>query len=267
MKTSKLTLLIVSALSTLLPVFAAPPSTQPEKKSAPLVVLKMDDVKPASNGAIPARWKAFVAVCEELDVKASLGLIGNGLDNPSPEFVAWVKTLDQSGRFQFWNHGYTHTEYPKENGQRRAEFIGCDDATQRATIEKTQKLAKDKLGLTLTAMGTPFNLIDANTDQALSEVPEIQQWFFGPDKPKAFKGVVLPHRVNLEHPTMNPSAEGLIADYNKTASKVDVLVLQGHPGGWGDDRLMEFRKAVVFLKEQGCEFLTAAEYAARKTGK
>lgn len=254
----------VSVLAALMTMQAAPVAAQAVKKAPPPVVLKMDDLKPSgSNNAIPARWKAFVAVCDELGVKASLGLIGNGLENPSPEFVTWVQELNATGRFQLWNHGYTHAEYPKENGQRRAEFIGPDVATQRATTERTQKLAKDKLGITLTAFGTPFNVMDENTDQALSELPAIQEWFFGPGKPKAYKGVVLPRRVNLEHPTMNPSSAGLIADFNKNAATADVLVLQGHPGGWSDERLGEFRKAVVFLKEQGCEFLTAAEYAAR----
>lgn len=265
MKNGILLGIALSVLATTSPSQAAPAAAQPGKKPVPPVVLKMDDFKPSgSNNAIPARWKAFVAVCDELGVKASLGLIGNGLETPSPEFVAWAKELHTSGRFQLWNHGYTHAEYPKENGQRRAEFIGQDVATQRATAERTQKLAKDKLGITLTAFGTPFNVMDENTDQALSEIPEIQEWFFGPGKPKAYKGVVLPRRVNLEHPTMNPNAAGLIADYNKNAATADVLVLQGHPGGWSDERLAEFRKAVVFLKEQGCEFLTAAEYAARK---
>jgi peptidoglycan/xylan/chitin deacetylase (PgdA/CDA1 family) len=254
----------LSAVAGTLAAMAAPDAVQPAKKTPPPVVLKMDDLKPSgSNNAIPARWKAFVDACDELGVKASLGLIGNGLENPSPEFVAWAKKLHDSGRFQLWNHGYTHAEYPKVNGRRHAEFIGEDVATQRASAERTQKLAKDKLGITLTAFGTPFNVMDENTDQALSEIPEIREWFFGPDKPKAYKGVVLPRRVNLEHPTMNPSAAGLIADFNKNAATANVLVLQGHPGGWSDERLAEFRKAVAFLKEQGCEFLTAAEYAKR----
>ena len=266
MKRIRFSSLSVFVLASLALVQATSAAVSAEKKAPPPVVLKMDDLKPAgSNNAIPTRWKTFVDVCEELDVKASLGFIGNGLENVSPEFVAWVKALDKSGRFQFWNHGYTHAEYPKENGQRRAEFIGTDLATQRATIERTQKLAKDKLGITLTAFGTPFNVLDENTDRALVEVPEITEWFFGYDKPKFYKGTVLPRRINLEHPTMNPNAAGLIADFNKHAATADVLVLQGHPGGWTDQRLAEFRKAVVFLKEQGCEFLTAAEYAARRS--
>lgn len=236
----------------------------PADRAPPCVVLKMDDLKPAGpGGAIPGRWKAFVAVCEELDIKASLGLIGSGLENPSPEFAAWAKGLHRSGRFQLWNHGYTHAEGPRENGRRRTEFSGPDAATQRASIERTQKLAQDTLGVVLTAFGTPFNVLDAGTDLAVSQVPEIREWFFGPARPEFFKGVVLPRRANLEHPTMNPDAEGLIADYRKAAPEAAVLVLQGHPGGWDDRRLGEFRKAVLFLKEQGCEFLTAAEYAAR----
>lgn len=236
--------------------------------SAPFVILKMDDL--TERGAKPGegvspRWQAFAAACEELDVKASMGLIGNALENPSPAFVAWVRDKAASGRFQIWNHGFTHAEQPAENGQRRAEFIGPDAATQQATLERTQRLAKEKLGLTLTAFGSPFNVLDANTELAVAKVPELDAWFFGSSKSKACPAVVLPRVANLEHPTMKPSFGGLQRDFEKQRGSA-VLVLQGHPNGWSPEQLEEFRKSVLFLKEQGCEFLTPAEYVARQRG-
>lgn len=242
-------------------------SAGPIAFAAPVVILKMDDLtaRGAKSGeAVSWRWQAFAKTCEELDVKASLGIIGNALEAPSPEFVAWVKEKAASGRFQMWNHGFTHAEQPATNGQRRAEFIGPDAATQRATLERTQVLAKEELGLTLTAFGSPFNVMDANTEVALDEVPEIETWFFGPSKPKTSTKVILPRVANLEHPTMKPSAEGLIKDFEKNGRNAAVLVLQGHPNGWGPDQLEEFCKAVRFLQAQGCTFLTPAEYVALK---
>lgn len=236
--------------------------------AAPVVILKMDDL--TERGARPGegvapRWRAFADACEELGVKASLGVIGSALEDPSPAFVAWVRERNASGRFQIWNHGYTHAEQPPENGRRRAEFVGPDADAQRASIERTQRLAQEKLGITLTAFGSPFNVLDENTELALERVPEIEAWFFGPGKPRHSTKTVLPRFANLEHPTMKPSFDGVQRDFAKQRKR-PVLVLQGHPNGWSQAHLEEFRKAVRFLREQGCEFLTPAEYVARTKG-
>jgi peptidoglycan/xylan/chitin deacetylase (PgdA/CDA1 family) len=267
---STLFALPVLLLASLLVAAQEPVATPAAPAKAPVVILKMDDLTArgakAGEGVSP-RWEAFAKACEELDVKASMGIIGNALEAPSPEFVAWVQQKNTSGRFQMWNHGFTHAEQPKENGQRRAEFIGSDAATQKATLERTQRLAKEKLGITLTAFGSPFNVQDANTEVAMAEVPEIDTWFFGPAKRKGGKQVILPRVANLEHPTMKPSSAGLIKDFEKNGRGAEVLVLQGHPNGWSPEQLEEFRKAVRYLKGQGCEFLTPAEYVARRNSR
>ena len=81
-----------------------------------------------------------------------------------------------------WSSGTTanHQESPKENGRRRTEFAGASLEEQIESLGKTQRLAKEKLGLDLKAFGSPFNQIDGTTVKAMDAFPEITSWFYGP---------------------------------------------------------------------------------------
>lgn len=238
------------------------PINKPLPATPPVIILKLDDMtqRGAKKGeGVSSRWQKLVDFLEKENIKASLGIIGNSLEKDDQKFFDWLKAQEKKGYVEFWNHGQTHKELPKESNKRRCEFTAPLEE-QVATLKKTQQLAKEKVGIELKAFGAPFNVTNADTEKALEKFPEIKVWFFGSNKTKESKKLSLKRVVNLEHPTMNPSASGLFSDYDYKGKFEEYLVLQGHPNGWDDKRFAEFTKAVAFLKEKGCKFMTASEY-------
>ena len=71
-------------------------------------------------------------------------------------------------------------------------------------------------------------------------VPEVKIWLYGPAKPKFFTRLSIPRVMALENPTFVPDADKFIAFYEKHAAQKDVLVLQGHPEQWNDERWTGF---------------------------
>ena len=45
---------------------------------------------------------------------------------------------------------------------------------------------------------------------------------------------------------------------------VDYMVMQGHPNGWGEEKIAELEKIIDFLLSEGCEFVLPGEYASQK---
>ncbi len=236
--------------------------------AGPIVVLKLDDLSPkwAKPGeGVSSNWKRTIAFLEKEQVPASFGLSGKCLEDVSPDFVKWAKeTFKPDGMFELWNHGYDHSEKkPPADAkprQRFTEFSNASLESQVESLKKTQTLAKEKLGITITAFGTPFNTIDKNTEEALKQVPEIKVWFYGRNFSGKCPLVILPRSVNLEHPTMKPNFEAAKADFEKNKNQ-KVMAIQGHAGAWKPDAFEEFKKFVLFLKEQGCVFMTPEQYA------
>jgi len=115
------------ALATVALLLTGSPLWSDTERPAPVVILKMDDLTQrgadrAKGEAVSANFTAFVDTLRRLGVKASLGIIGNSLADGSPEYYAWIKALHEEGLVEFWNHGYTNQEFPRENGRRRTEF-------------------------------------------------------------------------------------------------------------------------------------------------
>jgi len=244
----------VVALASLAMLVAARAEDAPAKPAAkPVIILKLDDItRGGAHGSEPisARWQKCIDFLEKEQVKASLGIIGESLEADAPAYFKWIKDLAAKGTFEFWNHCY-------ENAADK--FKGTPMEEQKAALEKTQRLAKEKLGLTLRVFGVHWSATDDATDAALAAIPDIKILFFGPDKPKGDK-VSLKRTINLEQPTFVPNFEKVKADYEKWGSKLPYIVLQGHANQWDDKRFEDFTKVVKYLKEQGCPFMTASEY-------
>ncbi len=244
----------------------APASARAAEAAAPVIILKLDDLtqqgaNKANGVAVSPRFIQLIEILQKYNAKASLGIIGNSLETGTPAYFDWIKDLNRKGTIEFWNHGYTHKECPPENGKRKAEFVGASLEEQKESLTKTQKLAKEKLGFELKVLGTPFNVMDENTEKAVAASPEITAWFFGPGKPKTRQTAQsLERTVNLENPTMSPNSASLISEYEARGKSKKYLVLQGHPNGWSPERFAEFEKALVFLKGKGCVFMTPSEY-------
>jgi peptidoglycan/xylan/chitin deacetylase (PgdA/CDA1 family) len=244
-----------AAIAALIMVAAAQAEDAPAK---PVIILKLDDI--TRNGAsgqnpISPRWQRCVDFLEKEQVKASLGIIGNSLEGDAPAYFKWIKDLAVKGAFEFWNHCY-------EDGADK--FKGTPMEDQKAALEKTQNLAKEKLGLTLRAFGVHWSATDVATEAALAAIPDIKIVFFSPENPKG-KQVCLKRTINLEQPTFVPNFEKVKDAFEKWGNKLPYIALQGHPNQWDDKRLEDFTKVVKYLKEQGCQFMTASEYVANQS--
>ena len=265
-----------SALLLAATLLVCPPSTTrsraetlPQNSQAPIVILKMDDLTQrgadkAKGEAVSGNFTVFIETIRKLGVKASLGIIGNSLADGTPEYYAWIKARHDEGIVEFWNHGYTHQEYPRVNGRRRTEFCGASFDEQKETLGKTQQLAREKLGFDLKAFGSPFNQIDGTTAKVLATCPEITSWFYGPPQATTDSRRSLERRLDLESPVMKPNSAQLIEAFNQYGKDLQYIVLQGHPNSWSGKQRAEFVTAVQFLKDQGCVFMTPSEFLAVK---
>jgi len=224
----------------------------PPKPPMPVILLRLDDLsRSGAHGQEPvsARWRHCVDFLAAEGVKASLGIIGNSLEEDAPAYFNWIRDLYKKGLTEFWNHGYE---------DKADQFQGPSMEEQKAALEKTQRLAREKLGLTLRVFGPYGNNTDAGTEAALAAIPEIWVWFYGPDTKG--KQVSLKHTIDFEQPTFVPNFEKFKADFEKRAAEQPYVVLQGHPNQWDDARFAAFVQIVKFLKERGGEFMTVSDY-------
>ncbi len=228
------------------------------QRAGPIIVLKLDDVTCSGargNQPISPRWQRCVDFIEQEHLSASLGIIGYSLEGDNPAYFDWIKSLAQKGFIEFWNHGYRERKATDPQG----EFEGTSLEDQRLALERTQRLAREKLGLTLHAFGPHWSGTNATTAAALAQVPDLTIWFYGPDPSNVSQKVVLQRNLNLEQPTFVPDFAKFKAGYEKFGRQKPYLALQGHPNQWDDKRFGEFVKIVRYLQEQGCSFMTVSE--------
>jgi peptidoglycan/xylan/chitin deacetylase (PgdA/CDA1 family) len=240
-----------------------PAVANPAPPSAPqVIILKLDDV--TARGArdhlpVSPRWQRVADYVEKNHLKAGFGIIGFSLEVDNPAYFQWIKDWDRKGIIEFWNHGYRDRKATDKAG----EFEQGPAAQQRAALERTQRLAKEKLGLTLRAFGQHYSGVTEETEKALNEVPDNRIWLYGPKDSKFYKKTSLVRVMELEHPIFNPDPEKFRAIYEQRGAAQPMLVLQGHPNQWLDDKKWEgFVKIIAFLKSKGCVFMTPSEYVA-----
>lgn len=244
----------LSALSAEPALFAQEPDGK-----GPYVVLKFDDLTvKGKDEQVRPNWNKLVAALERRKIKGSIGVICNGLEFGNPNLEKWVKEQNSKGTVEFWNHGMTHVEAPKQGDKRITEFSNVPLEEQVETLRKSQTLAKERLGIELAAFGSPFNTMDANTPKALAQFPEIKVWFYGRGGPDV-KQLVLGRPIDLEYPTMKPNFEKFKAKY-ESLKDCKVMALQGHPAGWSPELFAEFEKVLDYLMERKAVFVTPSEY-------
>lgn len=110
---------------------------------APVVILKADDLTDPSS----ASWQAFFETVQALDIQAGVGIIARSFV-ATPENIARMQALRDSGSFEFWNHGYDHASFPfpSPTALTQADFDG-DRIFDPLTI------ADSRLAITLSATG------------------------------------------------------------------------------------------------------------------
>jgi peptidoglycan/xylan/chitin deacetylase (PgdA/CDA1 family) len=98
-------------------------------------------------------------------------------------------------------------------------------------------------------------------------VPDVEIWLYGPAKPKFFSRLSIERVMALENPTFVPDVEKFKAIYTNSAAEREVLVLQGHPDQWTEERWKGFLAIIDFLKSKHVQFLTPSEYLHRVEGR
>ncbi|KLI63077.1 DUF2334 domain-containing protein [Aurantiacibacter marinus] len=229
----------------------------------PLVVLKLDDFR-ANTSTNPGWEQAFVFLNEN-DVTASIGVIGDGLEDPAPDAIAWLRGQQALGN-ELWNHGYCHCRSGTGEDEVR-EFRYSGFATQLDGLRRTQELAQQHFGAPFAAFGAPYNSTDEDTSRALDQTTGIAIWMFkDTDDERVPSALVQLRRIpglGLEDPVHEPDFDSFLAGF-EAASPADVLVLQGHPQSWVQDplRFEEFQRIIRFLIAENARFLTPSEAAA-----
>ncbi len=142
------------------------------------IVLKLDDLIYVDGGPVSERWDNFASLILEKEVPAAIGIIGNSLEKGNEDYFEWIRERNESGFFEFWNHGFDHSRILRD-GQEIYEFSKSPLQDQVTTLRKTQDLAREKLGIEFVTFGAPYNRIDQQTATALEEFPEIRFWLYG----------------------------------------------------------------------------------------
>jgi len=236
--------------------------------AGPVVILKLDDL--ARHGAGPQatvspRWQRITDFLEGEKIKASFGLFGDSLEGDCPAYVAWLKARTTGGWIELWHHGYYARGLPEAqqvNG-RKAEYLGGTAADQAAMFAKSLALAKEKVGVELKAFGPHSTAIDGTTYEALEGIPQIRLvWFYGPPPGVRTGKTVVRRLMELEKPLFVPNPDAVREAFEKKGRTLPYIGLQGHPNQWDDGRFEDFRKAVLYLRDQGCRFMTPTEFLA-----
>ncbi len=212
------------------------------------VINKLDDVVyNGSTSPVSEKWERLAQLAMEKNVKVAPGIIGNSLEQGDDAYFAWIRDLQDTGLFEFWNHGYLHKRW-EDNNKKYAEFLNTDVQQQIEFIRQTQDLGREKAGIVFTAFGAPYNWSDENTTIALKHFPELKVWFYPEDKSQNEK--ILLQRIpalNIEYPVHRPGFYHFFNSYYFYSSN-DVITIQGHPRSWDDYGFKQFELIVDYLK-------------------
>ena len=226
-----------------------------------VVLLKFDDV--TTNGAhgkapVSPRWQKLTDYLTANQIKGSFGIICYSLEKDAPAYFEWIKNVQAAGLIEFWLHGFRE----RTNADKQGEFEVGTAEEQRAIFRKSEDLAQAKLGFSLAAFGPHWSGTTDATDEALAGSPAVQIWLYGPKRPKFFRGLSIERIMALENPTFVPDPKKFRETYERAGAKAPVLVLQGHPNAWTDERWAGFLEIIAYLRTQHVVFMTPSEYRA-----
>ncbi len=238
-----------------------------DPQPAPVVMLKLDDLVRGGkqpDSTVSPRFQRTAEFLETEKIKASFGILVDSLEGECPGYVGWIKQRIAAGYIEIWDHGY-YGRFPEElkvDG-RTAENEGAPAAVQAALFKKSLALVKEKLGVDMVAFGPHTTKVDGATYEALEGISEIRMvWFYGPPKGMKTSKVVIQRLMELERPLFVPNPDQLEENFEAKRTTLPYVAVQGHPNQWDDKRFEDFKKAVLYLREQGCKFVTPSEYLA-----
>jgi hypothetical protein len=233
-----------------------------------IVLLKLDDlVRHGSNShaTVSPRWQHATEFLEGEKIHASFGILCDSLEGDCPAYCDWLKQRIANGVIEIWDHGYFSKGLPAamKAGTRTAENEGGSVEDQAAMFEKSLTLVKEKIGIDMVAFGPHSTHLDGTTYEALAKFPQMKAvWFYAPPKGVKTEKIVIQRLMELEKPLFVPNPEQLKENFEKKRATLPYVAVQGHPNQWEDARFEGFKKAVLYLRDQGCRFMTISEYIA-----
>lgn len=218
------------------------------------IIIKADDLRFDKENIVDPRWQEFADMAVKENIKVSPGVVGISLENGNSKYYNWIKKYNETGLFEFWNHGQFHKRSEKD-GKRISEFYNRTVEEQSGFLKQTQDLARNNLGFDFQCFGSPYNWCDENTAAALQNFPEIKVWLY----PPAFvdSGFVLVPRIpalNIEYPVHNANFYHFFNNYYFYSNN-EVIAIQGHPLSWNAHRMEQFFLITEYLKDIEVEII------------
>ncbi len=226
-----------------------------------IVILKADDFVYESGRAtgIPAGWQLYFDYICVHRLATSVGVIGHRVAEAPPEFFPRLVALTQTGRIEFFNHGWTHAiGFLNDRGEICSEFFNRPYEEQRDHLRATQSMMRERSGIVLHGFGAPGNAIDASTLRLIDETDDIVYWLYGDSTSRK---QVLRRVADIENDHNVPDYATFVATYKPDA---ECIVYQVHPWFWTAARLAEFAKCIDDLVAAGVTFMLPSEYCALK---
>jgi hypothetical protein len=258
------------------PALVVVPTVMPPRAKPPVIIIKVDDLRQV-KGRVPPLWDRFAKFIEARGLHASIGIICHTLEEATPEYIQWIKAQRDSGRIEFWFHGWTH-DTRTEDGLPYNEFDHRPFEDQLDRFARSQQQAQEKLGFVFNTFGPPGGGgprgFDDTTVRVMGAEPNMKIWLYpmpiderGRKLQAAGKVTILDRvfDVNIESQVGLPDYARLVAGFAKHPDR-DYFVIQGHTAQWGaPGRFEEFEKIIDFLIAQHAVFMTPTEFVASKT--
>jgi peptidoglycan/xylan/chitin deacetylase (PgdA/CDA1 family) len=233
--------------------------------AAPKIILKLDDLKTVTSLGYSLTVMDYL---KQKQIKASFGVIANGLDNKSLAILApYLNATNNRGDalIELWCHGYNHSREADPSLVR--EFFGTSLDYQTSNFRKADSLVKVQLGIQMHTFGAPNNSNDSNSIKAIEKNTSYKVLFFSKVTPTYTAGLInLTQRVNMEINTGLPDSAFFVKNYLANRTKYsDYMVLQAHPPFFSAESYVQFTKCIDYLIKQGCEFVLPYDYYKCKT--
>lgn len=226
-----------------------------------VVIIKADDLRKPN-----AKWIRFMQIVKAKSIKASVGIIAHNFPHNESDAVKWVREHQNSGRIEFWNHGWDHKRWKDKSGTNISEFLSSGYKHQKQNLDKSQKKLSAILGRTMSTFGAPFNAMDANTVKALETMPELIAIFHYPKKKPIrsvwpdSKTMLYMHLVGENEGVGKPNFEKFKIKYENQRGNVRFTALQFHPSVFSEEGFQAFESIIDFLKQDGWTFMLPNEY-------
>jgi hypothetical protein len=230
------------------------------------ILIKADDLSLHSNFSA---WKRLMKIVDDQRACMDIGFISSPSKKDS-EFVLieeFLSEIDMS-RIEFFNHGVTHL---------MSEFKGREADQYMDSFEKSTLLEIRIFGKPLNRFGAPFNSIDKLAvdtfrglhPESLIYYPDIDDSFAAAGYGMAGNGFLL-HKYHSsferKDDAYNPSFDFFRRKYSRHISEGVPLILQIHPGRWGDTGFNEFKKILVHLEINGAKFVSPDDFSSLTCG-